>query len=539
MRFAVAGVLARTVLAGQAGAQGRRAAAKPADEPAAGSGPVTPRPDAKAPRMLEGRILPNDIASAPIDEVAKVTHHTANVGGRAIPYDATAGTLTIRDDEGKPIASMFYVAYTAEHHTNRPVTFIFNGGPGSSSMWTHMGSLAPVRVATNAPDPTPAAPYHLVPNESSLIDHSDLVFLDAIGTGLSRPLGDTKGEKFWGVDQDIDAFARGITRYVSMNNRWNSPKFIFGESYGTPRAAGLSYALGEQGMQLNGVILLSSILNFGTREAGYDQNDINFFPSYAAAAWYHNRIPNKPADIGAFVQQAREFARGPYTLALQKGDSISDAEKQQIAQQMSRFTGLSPAFLLRTDLKLSLNRFRTELLRDQGEVIGRLDGRFKGTEVDSEGDNSSYDPADTQSSGPYVGLMNHYLREELGYETKLTYRPNYYSAIGPAWDWKHHAPGGRGGGRASAVADLALDLGAAMRHDPKLHVLSLNGYYDFATPFGGTEYDLNHMQVSRALQQNIEYRYYQSGHMVYLDPTSLKQMKHDLVAFYAEAAPGS
>ncbi len=520
-------------------AQTHRSASAPSqnsDEPSPDSEPKLGRPDAHALERAEDKIGPADIVSAPIQEIAKTTRHSTVIDGRTIAYQATAGTLTIRDDEGKPIASMFYVAYVANHEglATRPVTFVFNGGPGSSSMWTHMGSIGPVRVQTSAPGPTPAAPYRLVANESSLLDKSDLVFLDAIGTGLSRPLGDTKGEKFWGVDQDIDAFARGITRYVNMNNRWNSPKFVFGESYGTPRAAGLSYALGEQGMQLNGVILLSSILNFGAREAGYDQNEINFLPSYAATAWYHNRIQNRPADLAAFVQQARDFARGPYALALSKGDSISPEEMHQVAQQMSVFTGLSPAFIERSDLRVDLSRFRAELLRDQGEVVGRLDSRFTGTEPDTAIENADYDPSDTQSSGPYVALMNSYLRDELGYETKLTYRPNYYSAIGPAWDWRHQAPGAR---RQSAVADLALDLGAAMRHDPHLQVLSLNGYYDMATPFGGTEYDLNHLQISKTLQKNLHYAYYPSGHMVYLNPDALKLMKQDLAHFYDEAAP--
>ena len=535
MRFVVVNVLA-LALAGAAFA---------ADKPAHGHGASAAAPDgAMADHEMggvdaaESKITPADYVSAPVKEAASTTHHTAVIDGRAIPYEATAGTLTLRDDDGKPTASMFYVAYVAEHHgtATRPITFMFNGGPGSSSMWTHLGSLGPVRVKTNQPDPTPAAPYHLVPNESSLLDRSDLVFLDAIGTGLSRPLGDVKGEKFWGVDQDIDAFARGITRYVDMNNRWNSPKFIFGESYGTPRASGLAYTLQEQGMQLNGIILLSSILNFGTREAGYDQNEINFFPSYAAAAWYHDKVPNKPADLGAFVQQARDFARGPYALALGKGDTISPEEMDQVASKMSYFTGLSPAFLKRSDLRVGLNRFRAELMRDQGVIIGRLDSRFTGTEADTGNEGASYDPADVQVGGPYVGLLNSYLRGELNYDTKLTYRPNYYSAIAPAWDWKHHPPGGR---RASAVADMALDLGTAMRQNPHLKVLSLNGYYDFATPFGGTEYDLAHMQISKALQQNLHYEYYPSGHMVYLNPDALKVMKRDLAHFYDEAANGA
>ncbi|MGC1303089.1 MAG: peptidase S10 [Caulobacteraceae bacterium] len=540
MRFVVANVLA-LALAGNAFAadkpargQAAAASAKPSDEAASDTGGM----DGRAMRDADGKITPADTVTAPVNEVAKTTHHVAEIGGKTIPYEATAGTLTIRDDEGKPVASMFYVAYVAEHHgpATRPVTFLFNGGPGSSSMWLHLGSLGPVRVQTNQPDPTPAAPYHLVANQSSLLDKTDLVFLDAIGTGLSRPLGDTKGEKFWGVDQDIDTFAWAISRYVTMNDRWNSPKFIFGESYGTPRAAGLSYLLQSQGMQLNGIVLLSSILNFGAEDAGYDQNDINYLPSYAATAWYHNRIQNRPADLAGFVQQARDFAHGPYAAALAKGDTISPAEEDQVAQKMGYFTGLSPEFIKRANLRVNLGRFRTELLRDQGDIIGRLDSRFKGTEPDTAGESADYDPISTQSIGPYLGLMNSYLRDELGYQTKLTYRPNYSQVISPAWDWRHQAPGMR---RRSQVADLAIDLGTAMRQNPNLKVLSLNGYYDFATPFGGTEYDLSHMEINKTLQQNLSFKYYKSGHMVYLNPEELKLVKQDLVNFYDTAAPGS
>ena len=249
----------------------------------------------------------------PIHEQSRSTRHVWTAGGHAIPYTATAGTLTIRDDEGKPIASMFYVAYVADHakgDSRRPVTFFYNGGPGSSTLWLHMGSLGPVRIHTDSPQATRSAPFDLEPNEYSLIDKSDLVFLDAIGTGFSRPLGETKTEAFWGVDQDLDAFTRGITRYVTANDRWNSPKFLFGESYGTTRSAGLSYMLQDHGIQLNGVTLLSSILNYGIRQPGYDQTYIAYLPSFAATAWYHNRLQNKPADLPSFLAEVRAWARG-------------------------------------------------------------------------------------------------------------------------------------------------------------------------------------------------------------------------------------
>ncbi|MBV9748700.1 MAG: peptidase S10, partial [Acetobacteraceae bacterium] len=265
----------------------------------------------------------------PVAETASVSHGSVTVNGRAIAYTATAGTVTIRDDEGKPTASMFYVAYTADgarHNPNRPVTFFYNGGPGSSSMWLHLGSLAPVRVFTDAPNPSRNAPFNLGPNPDSLIDKSDLVFVDAIGTGYSRPLGDAKGTQFWGVDQDADAFARGIQRYLSINDRWNSPKFLFGESYGTTRSGALAYQLQDRGVQLNGVVLLSSILNYGIRTPGFDNLYVTYLPSYAATAWYHNRLQNKPADLEAFLREVRGYARGPYLAALAKGQDITPQE---------------------------------------------------------------------------------------------------------------------------------------------------------------------------------------------------------------------
>jgi len=268
-----------------------------------------------------------EIAAAPIEEVAKVTRHTVATPHGTIPYTATAGTLTIRDDDGKPVASMFYVAYTADRakgERERPVTFFYNGGPGSASLWLHMGTFGPVRVRAPNVQAIGPAPFPYGPNPDTLLDKTDMVFLDAIGAGYSRPLGDTKGEKFWGVDEDIDAFARGISRYVTLNHRWNSPKFLFGESYGTTRSAGLVYALQSEGMQFNGVFLLSSILNYGVRDAGFDHSYVSYLPSYAAAAAYHHKIP-QPANLPAFLEEVRAWAAGPYEQALQKGDAIPPA----------------------------------------------------------------------------------------------------------------------------------------------------------------------------------------------------------------------
>ncbi|MDE2355944.1 MAG: peptidase S10, partial [Alphaproteobacteria bacterium] len=290
--------------------------------------------DARADRAACRKLTDADIATAPIVEVKKVTHHEAMIGGKMLAYTATAGTLTVRDDAGKPILSTFYVAYTLGdgHDASRPVTFFYNGGPGSSTMWLHMGSLAPRRVATDSPEATKGPPFHMVDNEYSLLDKSDLVFMDAPGAGFSRPLGDTKLSAFWGTDADIDAFARGIERYLTLYDRWDSPKVIFGESYGTTRSAGLSYRLQQDGVQLNGVVLLSSILNYGRRSPGFDQEAINYLPSYAAIAAYFHRSKTAPGDMKAYLDEVRAFARGPYAEALAEGDTLPEDRREAIAQ---------------------------------------------------------------------------------------------------------------------------------------------------------------------------------------------------------------
>ena len=492
---------------------------------------------ARADRARCRQLSDSDIAMAPIAEVRSVTHHQSVIGGRPIAYTATAGTLTLRDDDGKPTASMFYVAYTAGdgRGSGRPVTFFYNGGPGSSSVWLHMGSLAPMRVATDSPQATHNAPFAMVANSDSLLDRSDLVFLDAVGAGFSRPVGDTKLSAFWGTDQDIDAFARGIERYLTINDRWNAPKFIFGESYGTTRSAGLSYRLQHDGVQLNGVILLSSILNYGRRDPGFDQELVNYVPSYAAAAAYHHRLAADPGDLTAFLREVRDWARGPYALALAKGQDLDPAERAAIAQKMSAYVGLSPDFILENDLRVSPSRFRKALLRDHRLTLGRYDDRFTGVDVDAAGETPEYDPSDTGITGAFVSAFHHYLTSELDYRTDLAYRPTYYSS-GTQWDFRHRAPGSRGANDTN-TADVALDLSAAMRENPHLLLYSLNGVYDLATPFFGTEYDLGHMQLDPQLKSNVRFAYYPSGHMVYLNPEALRQMKADLARFYDEAAP--
>ncbi|MGZ6038809.1 MAG: S10 family peptidase, partial [Phenylobacterium sp.] len=505
------------------------------DEPAT-AGPVVERRSERGAIASERKISDFDIATAPVVEAAKTSHHTVTINGQTIGYTATAGTLTLRSDDGKPIASMFYVAYTADGGgKNRPVTFSYNGGPGSASLFVHMGLAGPMHVMTDSPGATHGPPFTITENHESLLDKSDLVFLDAIGAGYSRPLGDTKGTEFWGVDQDIDAFARGIQRYVTINHRWNSPKFLFGESYGTTRSAGLVYALQQRGLQFNGVLLLSSVLNYGAHDSGFDHSFVSYVPSFAATAVYWKRSATQPTDINAYLREVRAWAAGPYLTALTKGGDISPAEFDATAKQLSAYIGIPVEFIKRANLRVDLNHFRVELLRDQNRILGRYDTRFTGINTDNVGENAEYDPSDTGINGAYVAALHDWV-ESLGYTTDLNYWPSGPN-INQSWDWRHRPPTGGfgGGGRRENVANTAADLGVAMRENPHLHVFSLNGLYDMATPFFGTEYDIQHLYLDPSIRNNVRYAYYPSGHMVYLNQDALKQLKSDVAKFYDDA----
>src|SRR5579884_2437363 len=473
-------------------------------------------------------------ADAPVDERTVQTRHSASVSGRTVPYTATAGTLTIRDNAGKPKASIFYTAYTADGapSARRPVMFFYNGGPGSASLWLRMGSFGPMRLQTGNPEAIRPAPFNFGANPDTLLGTTDMVFIDAPGTGYSRALGDAKGSDFYGVDEDADAFARAIMRYVSKFNRWDSPKFLFGESYGTTRSGALAYQLQQRGLALNGVVLLSSIMNYGRRQPGLDRDYINYIPSYATTAWYHHKMANPPATVAQAAAEARAFAQGPYAAALEKGQTISPQERDAVAQQMSALTGLSPEFIKRANLRVDLSRFRKELLRDERETIGRYDSRYLGVDTDAAGDSPETDPSDTAISGAFIGTLHDYLARDLNYQTNMAYRPSASEEEGFKWDWNHKAPGIR---FTLNDPDTALDLAAAMRTNPYLKVLSLNGWYDMATPFFGTEYDLDHMMLEPAQARNLQFRYYPSGHMVYLNPDALHAMRLDVERFIDEA----
>ncbi|MHB8303674.1 MAG: S10 family peptidase [Acidobacteriaceae bacterium] len=476
-------------------------------------------------------------APAPIPlERNSVTRHTLALNGQTIHYTATAGTLIVRDAQDKPYGSFFYVAYTQDgaEPKARPVTFLYNGGPGSSSIWLHMGSFGPMRIETDSPQATPPAPYHLVPNPYSLLDKTDLVFIDAMGTGFSKPVAMGTLKEFLGVDQDVLAFNRFIARYITVNQRWNSPKFLIGESYGATRSAALSYSLEKSGIALNGVVLVSSNLNHNEHAPGLDDEYINGLPSYAATAWYHDKLANKPSDLKTFLEQVRTYARGPYAEALAQGQNLSAAEEDQVAQKLSQMTGLSVQYLQESNLRVSASDFRKELMRDDRRTLGRYDARFEGIDMDAVGEVPTYDPSSAGITGAFVAAFHSYLADELQYTTDDIY---HVTAHGPnfRWDWKHTPPDGSGGRGREQVPDVALDLGAAMRQNPHLQLFSANGYFDLATPFFQTEYDIAHMELDPTLRKNIRFGYYPSGHMIYLNADALKQLKGDLAQFYSTA----
>ncbi len=468
----------------------------------------------------------------PVEEQAAVSKGSVALRNGTVGYTATAGTLTIRDDDGKPSASVFYTAYVKDGGAaNRPVSFFYNGGPGSASIWLHMGSFSPVRVSTENPTYVAPSQYALKPNPDSLIDKTDMVFIDAIGTGWSRPLGDKTGKDFWGVDQDAEAFARAIIRYVDKNNRWQSPKVLFGESYGTLRNGAVAAQLEDRGLSLDGIVMLSTILNYGVELPGYDIGPLSMVPTYAATAWYHNRIANRPADLAKFIDEVRGWVSGPYAAALAKGTAISADELTATARQLAAYTGLSEAFVRRANLRIPLEQFQTELLRDRGVATGRLDTRYLLNVGDANAAEPEDDAASTATTGAYVSSFQSYVARTLGYKTDMPYKVSARDKDFD-WDWKHRAPGTRW---PAQVPDTGLDLAYVMRINPTLKVLFLNGYFDAATQFYATEYDIDHLMLAEPLRKNITSRYYESGHMIYLNPAVLPKLHEDIAGWYDTA----
>ncbi len=481
--------------------------------------------------------------TSPPKEEKSVTHGSVTVEGQRIDYTATAGTLILKNGKGQPTGSMFYVAYTrrgVKNKSQRPVTFFYNGGPGSSTVWLHMGAFGPRRVVTADHTQTPAAPYGLVNNDYSLLDVSDEVFIDAMGTGYSRIIGKDQGgvgtpKDFYGVDADGKAFTQFIYDYVSRNDRWNSPKYLIGESYGTTRSAVLVNDLQQQGMDFNGVVLMSSILNFETASfnPGNDLPYISFLPSYAAVACYH-KVTQCPADLPAYLARVKNFARGEYASALMLGDRLPAAEKAQVIQKLAQYTGLKPSYIEKADLRVSLFQFMAELQRGKDLVTGRLDGRYSGYAADQLAEYAENDPQSDAITGAYTAAFNRYVRQTLHFGEDRNYIV-LSDTVGRDWNWKHYG----GGIDWPGYTDVAPDLAAAMRYNPHLKVQIENGYYDLATPFYGTEYTVEHMGLPPALQKNITLNFYDCGHMLYEQPESIKQLHANLVDFIRGSDQGN
>lgn len=466
-----------------------------------------------------------------------VTHHSAKIDGKVVNYTATAGTILLKNDKDEPIALFGFTAYTREGEPStekRPLTFAYNGGPGSSSLWLHMGALGPRRVALNDPGVTPPPPYKLEDNENSVIDVTDLVMIDPIGTGLSHAIGKSANKDFWGVDQDIKSVSQFIYQYIKENDRWNSPKYLLGESYGTFRSAGVSsYLQDNLGIEVNGIVLVSSVLNISTITFQDDLSYILYLPTYAAVAWYHNKLNPKPADLDAFLKEVRTFAAGEYATALVKGDQLTDAEKDQVITKLSSYTGLSKDYLSKANLRVPEPAFTQELLRDQHQTVGRLDARYKGINQDLLSEFSNDDPQDVQISPAFTALFMNYLYGELKVSKNYNYHTSAYGSEGFKWDWHHAANGGDG---FPVSPNTGVDLANLLSKNPNLKILVLNGYFDLATPFYGTEYTFDHLGLEKKIRSNITMKYFESGHMMYIHTPSLVSFKKNVASFIQETS---
>lgn len=462
-----------------------------------------------------------------------VTRHQVEIAGQTVRYTATAGWLILKNDEEEPIARFGYTAYEregVEDPSNRPVTFAYNGGPGSSSIWLHMGALGPRRIETTDADFTPPPPYRLVDNAHSILDVTDLVMIDPVGTGYSRPVGDAKNEDFWGVDQDIESVSRFIKQYVSANGRWNSPKYLLGESYGTMRSAGVVHHLqNTESMAFNGVILVSSFLDARTAidVIPNDLAHVLFLPTFAASAWYHDALDEKPPQLEPFLEEVESFTMGPYADALMQGDDLDPERRREIIGSMARYTGLSEDYIERADLRVEQAQFTKELLRDEGETVGRLDSRFLGPSFDLLGEQASYDPQSAAVSSAFTSAFLSYYHDELEFGRELNYEVS--ASVFPQWDFTHEMPGSSF--PVPALPNTGPDLARAMGQNPHLEVLVLNGYYDLATPHLATEYTVDHLNLAPEVRENVHMKYYQAGHMMYLRPASLENFRADVVEF--------
>ena len=515
----------------------------------------TSPPDKNKPDATRSADLDKGVMFSP---ESSTTLGSVTVEGRRVDYQAVAGTLVVhakgwddaatRDAGGdgkdqvdkanaKPEASMFYVAYfkTGAPSESRPIIFLYNGGPGSSTMWLHMGAFGPRRVVTLDDAHMPAAPYRLVDNTYSLLDVADLVFIDAPGTGFGRVAGKDKEKAFFGLDPDAYTFSQFITGFLSRYGRWNSPKYLFGESYGTTRSAVLAMELETgEGVDLNGVVLLSEVLNFDLGadtpqfNPGTDQAYITTLPTFAATAWYHNRLGgDRPADLPTFLHEVEQFAQTDYALALQAGSKLDPARRQTIAERLSRYTGLPVAYVMKSDLRIDGGQFDKMLQDSDGLTTGRLDTRFSGPDIDPLSREADYDPQSAAIKSAYVSALNDYVRKTLNFGAGKSYRPSIDT--GDSWSFSHQQPNAPIS--IPGIINVMPDLAVAMKYNPSLKIMVNGGYFDLATPYFAGQYEMSHLQIPQNLQGNIEYHYYPSGHMVYAHEQSLKDLHDNVAAF--------
>lgn len=459
------------------------------------------------------------------------TTQQVKINGQTISLLTRAGKLEIRNTDNEPIANFGFVSYTKENpEPNRPIVFAYNGGPGSSSFWLHMGVLGPKRIVVNDPDYTPAAPYEIVNNEFSILDIADLVMMDPVGTGISLPVGDAEFKDFWGVDQDISSVSNFITQYLIDYGRMNSPKFLLGESYGTFRNAGVMSYLLNQGIAMNGVIMVSAV--FDIRTLMFPPNDdlpyVVHFPTYAATSWYHEKIDKEGRSLEAFLDEVRAFTEKEYSPALFMGDQISSEQKNTISEKLEYYTGIDAAIWEKANLKIKAQEYFQELMKDDGRRVGRLDSRYTGWNQDLISPTDNYDPQSAAISPAYITGFMDYFYNDLGVNKNLRYMVTAGRRDGFKWDWSH---AGNYGWGTNIAMNTGIDMASALSKDPNMKVLILNGYYDIATVFYGVEHSINHLELQPEIKDNIIMKYYEAGHMMYTHEPSLVKFKKDVSEF--------